>query len=130
MLSNISKKRFFTDFKSRCDDTSKKVTTPLCLTNFSYLFYLINCKIMMRSIYKLTLKATVAVYNILETDILILKNFFVIWVFFHEHSWFTLQLGNRKATSLTPLYYFHPFYRHLDISWVITTGGSHLHIGA
>ena len=74
MLSNILKKRFFTNFKSRCDDSSKNVTTALCLTNFSYLFYLINCKIMMRSIYKLTLKATVAVYNILETDILILKN--------------------------------------------------------
>ena len=39
---------------------------------FIYLFYLINCKIMMRSICKLTLKATAAVNKILETDILII----------------------------------------------------------
>ena len=42
----------------------KKVMTPFRLTSFSYLFFLINCKIMMRSICKLNLKATVSVNNI------------------------------------------------------------------
>ena len=39
---------------------------------FIYLFFLTNCKIMMRSICKLTLKANVVVNNILETGILII----------------------------------------------------------
>ena len=50
----------------------KKVMTPFRLTSFSYLFFLINCKIMMRSICKFNFKATVAVNNILETGILII----------------------------------------------------------
>ena len=50
----------------------KKVMTPFRLTSFSYLFFLINCKIMMRSICKLNLKATVSVNKILETGVLII----------------------------------------------------------
>ena len=50
----------------------KKVMTPFRLTSFSYLFFLIICKIMMRSICMLNLKATVSVNNILETGILII----------------------------------------------------------
>ena len=60
--------------------------------------------------------------SFVESLPLVASNIFVIWVFFHEHSWFMRQLGNRRATSLTRLYYFHPLHRHLDISWVITTG--------
>ena len=46
--------------------------TPFRLTSFSYLFFLIICKIMMRSICKLNLKANVSVNNILGTGILII----------------------------------------------------------
>ena len=47
--------------------------TPFRLMNFLYLFiYLINCKIMMRSICKLTLKATVALKSMLEMGIVII----------------------------------------------------------
>ena len=46
--------------------------------------------------------------------------FFSIWIFFHEHSQFTGQLGKAEAISLTPHYHFQPLHRHLDISQVIT----------
>ena len=49
---------------------NKKVMTPFQLKSFSYFFFLfclINYNIIMRSICKLTLKATVAVNKILET---------------------------------------------------------------
>ena len=41
---------------------------------------------------------------------------FFIWVFFHEHSRFTVQKGKGEAISLIALYHFHPFQtlRHLD----------------
>ena len=54
--------------------------------------------------------------------------FFSIWAFFYEHSRFTGQKGKREAISLCPLYHFHPFHRHLDISRAITAGSSPLHI--
>ena len=38
--------------------------------------------------------------------------FFLIWVFFHEHSRFTGQQGKGEAISLSPLYHFHPFHRY------------------
>ena len=79
MLQNISKKRFFTNFKSTRDDaisfgkSVKKSWRHFFWRAFLiYLFYLINSKIMMRSIFKLTLKAIVALNNILETGILII----------------------------------------------------------
>ena len=56
--------------------------------------------------------------------------FFSIWVFFHEHSRFTRQQGKVEAISLTPLYYFHPLHRHLDISRVIAAESSPLHIAS
>ena len=56
-------------------------------------------------------------------------NFFSIWAF-HKHSQFTGQQGNGKAISLRPLYNFHLFHRHLDISWVITAESSPLHIAS
>ena len=34
-----------------------------------------------------------------------------------------------EAISLSPLYYFSPLYRHLDISCEITAESSFLHIG-
>ena len=54
--------------------------------------------------------------------------FFSIWVFFHEHSRFTGQQGKGEGIYLTPLYHFHPLYRHLDISRVISAESSLLHI--
>ena len=54
--------------------------------------------------------------------------FFCIWVFFHKHSRFTGQQGKGEAISLSPLYHFHPLYRHLDIGWAITAESSPLHI--
>ena len=39
----------------------------------------------------------------------------------------TMQ-GKGEGIYLTPLYHFHPLHRHLDISWVITTESSPLHI--
>ena len=53
--------------------------------------------------------------------------FFSIWVFFHEHSRFTGQQGKGEGIYLTPLYHFHPLYRHLDISRAITAESSPLH---
>ena len=38
-----------------------------------------------------------------------------VWVFFHDHSQFTGQQEKGEGISLTPLYHFHPLYRHLDI---------------
>ena len=50
-----------------------------------------------------------------------------IWVFFHVHSRFTGQQGKGEALCLTPLYHFHPFHRHLDISRAITAESSPPH---
>ena len=55
---------------------------------------------------------------------------FSIWVFFHEHSWFTGQQRKGEAISLTPLYHFHPLHRHLDISRVITAESSPLYLAS
>ena len=41
---------------------------------------------------------------------LILRFFFSIWVFFHEHSRFTGQQGKGEGIYLTPLYHFHPLH--------------------
>ena len=49
---------------------------------------------------------------------------FFIWVFFIEHSQFQGQEGKGNAISWTPLYHFHPLYRHLDIGWAITAESS------
>ena len=43
---------------------------------------------------------------------------------------FTGQQGKGEATSLTPLYHFHPLHRHLDISQPITAESSPLHIAS
>ena len=76
MLSNSSKKCFYTNFKSASDDVisfEKLAWRHFVWRAFHiYLFYLINCKIMMRSICKLTLKPTFAVNNVLEMDIVII----------------------------------------------------------
>ena len=56
--------------------------------------------------------------------------FFSIWVFFHENSWFTGHQGKEKSFCLTPLYHFHPLYRHLEISWAITAESSPLDIAS
>ena len=56
--------------------------------------------------------------------------FFSIWVFFHKHSQFTGQQGNREAISLTPLYHFSLLHGHLDISQAVTAGSSPLHIAS
>ena len=45
-----------------------------------------------------------------------LFNFFLIWVFFHNHSQITRLQGNGAGNSSTPHYYFHLLHRHLDIS--------------
>ena len=34
----------------------------------------------------------------------------------------------RKGISLTPIHYFHPLHRYLDISWAITAENPPLHI--
>ena len=61
MLWNISKKKFFlTIFQSTSDNA-------ISYSYFFVLFYLVNYKIIMRSIHKLTLKTTGAVNKILET---------------------------------------------------------------
>ena len=54
--------------------------------------------------------------------------FFYIWVFFHEHSWFTWQQGKGEGIHLTPHYHFHPLHSHLEISWVIVVESSPLHL--
>ena len=46
--------------------------------------------------------------------------FFSVWVFFHQHSRFTVNQGKGEAIFLTPLYYFHPLHSFLDIRWAIT----------
>lgn len=47
------------------------------------------------------------------------KILFSILVFFNEHSRFTGQQGKGDAILLTPLYYFHRIYGHLDINQAI-----------
>ena len=44
----------------------------------------------------------------------LLKFFFSIWVFFHEHSRFTGQQGKGEGIYLTPLYHFHRKTRVLE----------------
>ena len=61
---------------------------------------------------------------------LILRFFFSIWVFFHEHSRFTGQQGKGEGIYLTPLYHFHPLHRHLYISQAIAAESSPLHIAS
>ena len=56
------------------------------------------------------------------------RAFFSIWVFFHEHSHDSSGRGRRL--SLILLYRFHPFYRHLDISRVISTESSLLYVAS
>ena len=56
--------------------------------------------------------------------------FFSIWVFFHEHSGITGLQGKGDGISLTSHYHFHPFHRHLNISWVITAESSPLRIAS
>ena len=56
--------------------------------------------------------------------------FYCISVFFHEHSRFTGQQGKGDAISLSPLYHFRPFHRHIDIGWAITAERSPLHIAS
>ena len=56
--------------------------------------------------------------------------FFLYLGFFHEHPRFTGQQGKDEAISLTPLYYFHPLHRHLDISRTIPAKSSPLHIAS
>ena len=50
-----------------------------------------------------------------ETPASVAAHFFSIWVFFHDHSQITGLQGKGKGISLTPRYFFHPLYRHLDI---------------
>ena len=64
--------------------------------------------------------------EMLET--IITEAAFFFWVFFHEHSRFTGQHGKGEAIFLTPLYHFHRLHRHLDISLLLTTESSPLHI--
>ena len=54
--------------------------------------------------------------------------FFLIWIFFHEHSRITGLLGKGEGISLTPHYHFHPLHRQLHISRAITAGSSPLRI--
>ena len=56
-----------------------------------------------------------------------LRFFFSIWVCFCGHSRFTGQQGKGETISLTPLYHFQPFQRHLDINRPITAESSPLH---
>ena len=56
--------------------------------------------------------------------------FLYICAFFHEHSRFTGQQGKGEATSLIPLYHFHPLHRHLNISRLITAESSPLHLAS
>ena len=55
---------------------------------------------------------------------------FSILVFFHRYSRFTGQQGKGETISLTPVYQFYPFHRHLEISQAITAESSPLHIAA
>ena len=56
--------------------------------------------------------------------------FFFMWVFLHSDSRFTGHQGKGEATSLIPLYHFHPLHGHLDINRVISAESSPLHIGS
>ena len=58
----------------------------------------------------------------------LLMIFFSIWVFYHDHSRITGLQGKGEGISLTSRYHFHPLHRHLDISRMITTESSPLHI--
>ena len=66
--------------------------------------------------------------SVLRFDAFLNVFFFLIWVFFHEHSRFKEQPGKVEAISLIPLYHFRPLHRHLDICRAITAESSVLHI--
>ena len=52
--------------------------------------------------------------------------FFLIWIFFHEHSRITGLQGKEEGISLTPHYHFHSLHRHLHTNRVITAESSPL----
>ena len=56
--------------------------------------------------------------------------FFSIWFFFHGHSPFTGQQRKGEDISLSPLSYFPPLHRHLEINWAITAENLPLHIAS
>ena len=67
-------------------------------------------------------------YLLLLCHFLNVLTFLFYLVFFHEHSRITGLQGKGESISLTPHYHFHPLHKHLDISRVITTESSPLHI--
>ena len=84
--------------------------------------------------FQFTVKASqVTVCSVLIIDVLVLRFlflFFHVSFFFHEQSQFTGHQEKGDAISLNHLYHFHPLYRHLDISQVITADSSPLHIAS
>ena len=56
--------------------------------------------------------------------------FFRFFYLGHDHSRITGLQEKGEGISLTPHYHFHPLHRYLDISRVITTESSPLHIGS
>ena len=60
----------------------------------------------------------------------ILRVFFSISLFFHEHSRITELQGKGEGIFLTPHYHFHSLHRHLDISRTITAESSPLRIAS
>ena len=82
----------------------------------------VQCKYM--SIYKVYIHRPIIVLCIHS------HVFFSIWVFVHTQSRFTGQQGKGKGIYFTPLYHFHTFHRHLDISHLLAAEGSPLHIAS
>ena len=54
--------------------------------------------------------------------------FFLLRFFFFTNIMIHRAAGEGESISLTPLYHFHPLYRHLDISQVIAAESSPLRI--
>ena len=61
--------------------------------------------------------------------LIVIINIFSI-CFFDEHLGFTGQQRKGETISLTPLYYFHPLDRTINISLVVTAESSPLHIAS
>ena len=65
-------------------------------------------------------------------SLFVIPNFSIVVIFylgFHSRT-FTEQQRNGRAIFLTPLYHFHPLYKHLNISRAITAETSPLHIAS
>ena len=100
------------------------------IINLKWLMLKIILSNLLRTMKNLPIKYEDA-YTKLKIELhLKVRNFFSVWVFFHEQSQFIGQQGTGEGIYSTPFYHVHLLHRHLDISQVIAAESSPLHIAS